>query len=79
MATRISINSNNSKSKSVVFFPNGGREDDVIVFVLEDGEFWFSLDNNYKSLKNAKRAAVKTMAKYGYTFDEKEMENLNWK
>ena len=78
MATRISINSNNSTRKSVVFFPNGGREDDVIVFVLEDGEFWFSLNNNYKSLKTAKRAAVKKMAKMGYTFDEKEMENLNW-
>lgn len=78
MATRISIKCNNSKSKSVAFFPNGGREDDVMVFILEDGEFWFSLDNNYASLKNAKRAAVKKMAKMGYTFDVKEMENLNW-
>ena len=79
MATRISINCNNSKEKSVVFMPNGGREDDVMVFVLEGGEFWFALQNNYRSLKNAKRAAVKKMEKMGYTFDEKEMENLNWK
>lgn len=79
MATRISINCNNSKSKSVVFLPNGGREDDVMVFVLEDGEFWFALNNNYASLRNAKRAAVKKLAKMGYTFNEKEMESLNWK
>lgn len=79
MATRISIKCNNSASKSVEFYPNGGREDDVMVFVLEYGEFWFALNNNYCNLKNAKRAVIKKMAKMGYTFDETEMENLNWK
>ena len=79
MATKITIKCNNSASKSVVFLPNGGCEDDLMVFVLQDGEFWFALDNNYCNLKNAKRAAIKKMAKMGYTFDEMEMENLNWK
>ena len=78
MTTRISINCNNSIRKSVVFFANGGNVNDVLVFVREDNEYWFSLKNSYKSLKTAKRAAVKKMAQFGYTFDEKEMENLNW-
>lgn len=70
------IKCNNSSSKSVRFFANGGNENDIMVFAIQDGEYWFTIGKSYKSLKNAKRAAVKEMAKHGYTFDEKEMEKL---
>lgn len=71
-----SIKCNNSNSKAVTFFPNGGRADQIMVFATEDGEYWFSIGKFYKSEKSAKRAAVKTMLKYEYTFDAQEMESL---
>jgi hypothetical protein len=70
------IVSNNSKNIAVKFLANGGDKNDIMVFALEQGEFWFCIGEGYKTLKGAKRAAVKKMAKHGYTFNEKEMESL---
>ena len=67
------INCNNSERKSVKFFNNGTT---IMVFALEDGEYWFTIGDGYTTEAGAKRGAVKKMAKYGYTFDEKEMKNL---
>ena len=50
-----------------------------MVFAIEDGEYWFTIGKGYTTENGAKRAAVKTMAKYGYTFNEKEMKNLKIK
>lgn len=68
------IKCNNSDNKAVSFFPNGGIN--ILVFAMQDGEYWFSIGNGYKNEKTAKRAAVKELARHGYTFDAKEMENL---
>lgn len=77
----IEIKCNNSKTKSVTFWRNGGRADEVMVFAnqIYDGqsEYWFTI-GTYKSLKNAKRGAVREMGKHGYTFDPKELETLNF-
>ena len=70
------IKCNNSERKSVKFFNNGNT---ILVFAIEDGEYWFSIGNGYTTLNGAKRAAVRTMAKYGYTFNESEMKNLKIK
>ena len=67
------IKCNNSERKSVKFFNNGT---DIMVFALEDGEFWFTIGDGYTTEAGAKRAAVKKMAKHGYTFNEQEMKNL---
>jgi hypothetical protein len=67
------IKCNNSERKAVRFFNNGGS---FMVFAMEDGEFWFTIGQYYKTESGAKRAATKTMAKYGYTFDEQKMKNL---
>ena len=67
------IKCNNSERKSVKFFNNGT---DIMVFALEDGEFWFTIGDGYATEAGAKRAAVKKMAKHGYTFNEQEMKNL---
>ena len=48
----------------------------IMVFALEDGEFWFTIGDGYATETGAKRAAVKKMAKHGYTFNEQEMKNL---
>ena len=72
----VAIKCNNSDSKAVSFFPNGGRADQIMVFATQDGEYWFSIGKSYKSAKSAKRAAVKAMLKHGYTFDTQEMESL---
>ena len=71
------IKCNNSDNKAVEFFLNGGRKDEIMVFAIQDGEYWFTIGKFYKTVSGAKRAAVKTMAKYGYTFDANEMANLN--
>ena len=47
-----------------------------MVFAIEDGEFWFTIGEGYGTENGAKRAAVRVMAKYGYTFDAQEMKNL---
>ena len=60
-----SIKCNNSERKSIVFFANGGNENDIIVHAMQDGEYWFFV-GNYSSLKSAKRSASKKMAKYGF-------------
>ena len=67
------IKCNNSERKSVKFFNNGT---DIMVFALEDGEFWFTIGDGYATEAGAKRAAVKKMEKHGYTFNEQEMKNL---
>lgn len=74
----VSIKCNNSESMSVRFIPNGGRKDEILVFAIQDGDFWFAIGKGrlYSTLSGAKRAAVKEMGQFGYTFDENEMKNL---
>lgn len=80
----ITITCNNSNTKAVEFMRNGGRNDEILVFAVaydsysERYEYWFSIGKFYKTLKAAKRAAVRVMAKFGYTFDEKELEALKF-
>lgn len=71
------IKCNNSERKAVEFFLNGGRKDEIMVFAIQDGEYWFTIGKFYKTVLGAKRAAVKVMAQHGYTFDANEMANLN--
>jgi hypothetical protein len=53
-----------------------------MVYALEwDSEyqrfgFWFTIGEGYKTLAGAKRAAVKKMAKHGYTLNANELEAL---
>lgn len=74
---------NNSKRKSVTFMRNGGKDDQVMAFANQQSdiegyhEYWFTI-GTYKSLKNAKKAAVRAMGKHGYTFDPVELEKLNF-
>lgn len=70
------IKCDNSNNKSVYFFPNGGNMNDILVFAQQDGEYWFTIGKGYKTIANAKRAAIKAMAKMGYTFDVEEMKML---
>lgn len=70
------IKCNNSERKAVRFFNNGTT---ILVFAIEDGEFWFTIGDGYTTKNGAKRAAVRTMSKYGYTFDAQEMKNLEIK
>lgn len=67
------IKCNNSERKSVEFLPMSNC---IMAFALEDGEFWFTIGDGYTTEAGAKRAAVKKMAKHGYTFNEQEMKNL---
>lgn len=71
------IKCNNSERKAVEFFLNGGRKDEIMVFAIQDGEYWFTIGKFYKTVSGAKLAAVKVMAQHGYTFDANEMANLN--
>lgn len=73
----IEIKCNNSKFKSVIFWRNGGREDQVMVFAMEENEYWFTI-GTYNSLRNAKKGAVKAMGDHGYTFDPVELKTLNF-
>ena len=70
------IKCNNSERKAVEFFLNGGRKDEIMVFAVQDGEYWFTIGKFYKTEAGAKRAAVKKMAQFGYTFDQNEMKAL---
>ena len=74
----VKIQCNNSERKSVQFTLNGGRKDEIMVFALQDGEYWFAIGNGriYSTESGAKRAAVREMKSFGYTFDENEMKNL---
>ena len=72
----VTIKCNNSDNKSVKFMLNGGRKDQIMVFALEYGEYWFSIGSFFKTPAGAKRAAVREMGDMGYTFDENEMKNL---
>lgn len=67
---------NNSKTHGVNFILNGGAADCILVYAEMDGEYWFSVGRFYKTAQNAKRAAIKAFAKFGYTFDAAEMEAL---
>lgn len=69
----ITINCNNSTRKSVKFVPMSNC---IMVFALEDGEYWFTIGDGYATESGAKKAAVKKMAQHGYTFNENEMKNL---
>lgn len=79
----ICIVCNNSKRKSVTFWRNGGKDDQVMAFANQQSdiegyhEHWFTI-GTYKSLKNAKKAAVRAMRDHGYTFDQVELETLNF-
>ena len=72
----VTIKSNNSKMVAVKFVPMSNC---IMVFALEDGEYWFTIGDGYATEAGAKRAAVKQMAKHGYTFNEQEMKNLTIK
>lgn len=78
------IKANNSATKAVRFLANGGDESCIMVFALQwDSynncfEYWFSIGKYYKNIKTAKRAALKKMNAYGYTFDEKEWEKIGF-
>lgn len=67
------IKCNNSERKSVKFMNNG---ETIIVFALQDGEYWFEIGDGYCTANGAKKAAVREMKKQGYTFDANEMKNL---
>ena len=73
------IKCNNSQSVSVKFIKNGGAKDEILVFALIDNEFWFAIGNGhfYKTENAAKKATIREMNKFGYTFDNEEMEKLN--
>ena len=77
----IEIKCNNCKTKSVTFLRIAGRADHVMVFANQiykgQSEYWFTI-GSYKSLKNAKRGAVRAMRDHGYTFDPDELEKLNF-
>lgn len=72
----------NNKNIAVDFWANGGNKKDIMVFALqwdseyERFEYWFSIGEGYKTLNGAKRAAVKKMAKHGYTLNANELEDL---
>jgi hypothetical protein len=70
------INANNSEHVAIEFFENGGYG--IMVFACLDGEYWFTVGEDYKTLEGAKRQAVKKMAKRGCTFDENEMAALKF-
>ena len=70
------IKCNNSERKAVEFFNNGKT---IMVFALQDGEYWFTIGDGYSTENGAKRAAVRKMAEHGYTFNESEMKNLKIK
>ena len=72
--TMKTIKCNNSASKAVSFFDNGGIN--ILAFAMQAGEYWFSIGHGYKTLAGAKRAAKKEMAAHGYTFNEKELAAL---
>ena len=57
----VRIKCNNSERKSVQFTLNGGRKDEIMVFALQDGEYWFAVGNGrmYKTASGAKKAAMK--------------------
>jgi len=72
------IISNNNKSISVDFFANGGRVNEIEVFVNNDGRYMFSIGKVFKSMKAAKRSTIKRLGEMGITFDDKEMVALNF-
>lgn len=78
MAT--TVKTNNGRI-AVRFFTNGGDKNDIFVNALEMNtdngryEYWFTI-GEYKTLAGAKRAAAKKMAKFGYTVNAKQLDNL---
>lgn len=68
------IQCNNSTTKAVSFFLNGGYG--ILVFAEQCGEYWFTIGRSYKTAAGAKKAAKKQMGVLGYTFDEKALEDL---
>lgn len=70
------IKCNNSERKAVEFWVNRKT---IMVFALEDGEYWFTIGDGYSTENGAKRAAVRKMLMHGYTFNESEMKNLKIK
>ena len=47
-----------------------------MVFACQEGEFWFTV-GSYKTLKGAKRSAVRKMADHGYKVDMNALNNLS--
>lgn len=64
-----------SEHKSVSFMLNGGNPKDIMVTALQDGDFWYTI-GWYTTEKGAKRAAIKSLKKHGYLFNEEEVMNL---
>lgn len=55
----------NSPRKTVKLINN---DNTVLVFALQDNEFWFEI-GEYSNRKNAIKAAAKAMLKQGYTIN----------
>lgn len=70
------IKCNNANDIAVEFILNGGRADQITVFAEHDNVYWFSIGKLYKTINGAKKAAVKAMSRFGYTFDEQELKSL---
>ncbi len=70
-----SVKCTNSESKSVSFCLNGHETNQIIVNAKQDGEFWFHI-GMYKTLKNAKKQAIRQMTLFGYTLDQKELDDV---
>lgn len=63
-----------NSNKSVRFFRNG--PEDIMVFACQEGEFWFTV-GSYKTLKGAKRSAVRKMSDHGYKVDMNALNKLS--
>ena len=70
-----SVKCTNTERKTVRFCLNGHETDQIIVTAIQDGEYWFQI-GMYKTLKNAKKQAVRQMKQVGYTLDQKELDAL---
>lgn len=74
----VTIKCNNDERKEVAFWCKGGDVHDVHAFAFDEKGLWFEI-GVYTSVKRAKNGAICAMRKYGFTFDKKEMNELNLK
>lgn len=70
-----SVKCTNSETKTVTFCLNGHETDQIIVTAKQSGEYWFHI-GMYKTLKNAKKQAVRRMLEMGYTLDQQELDSI---
>lgn len=66
------ITTKECKAITIQFY-NGWMENKISAVAYENGEYWFTI-GYYKTLKNAKKAAVRRMLLSGLTFDPAELE-----